>query len=51
MFSEHRIDCAVDTQYYEVCGAVAALVFFDKVFEMPLVVDTKWNRSKYERYI
>ena len=47
MLSEHRIDCAVDTLFYEVCGAVAALVFF----EMPLVVDTKGNRSKYERYI
>ena len=51
MFSEHRIDCAVDArstfQFYEVCGTVAALVFF----EMSLVVDTEWNRSKYERYI
>ena len=28
--------------FYEVCGAVAALIFF----EMPLVVDTEWNRSK-----
>ena len=29
MLSEHRIDCAVDTLFYEVCGAVAALVFFE----------------------
>ena len=27
--------------FYDVCDAVAAFVFF----EMPLVVDTKWNRS------
>ena len=52
MFSEHRIDCAERSTcsnflFYEVCGAVAALVFF----EMPLVVDTEWNRCKYERYI
>ena len=49
MFSQHRIGCAVDTQYFPVLvsGAVAALVFF----EMPLVVDTELNRGKYERYI
>ena len=49
MFFEHRIGWSTRSTllFYEVCGAVAALVFF----EMPLVVDTEWNRSKYERYI
>ncbi len=37
----------LNSQFDEVCGAMAALVFL----KIPLVLDTERNRIKYERYI